>query len=72
MAKTYSGRKVIKVLCRSFGFSFISQKGSHVKLQKEVHGRIITTIVPLHRELLHGTVRGILHLAEVDLEEFSK
>ena len=70
--KVLSGRKVIKILCREFGFSFISQRGSHVKLRKKVKNREITTIVPLHRELALGTLRGILDLAEVEMGEFLK
>lgn len=70
MAKTYSGKKVIRVLSQKFGFSFVSQKGSHVKLRKVDNGKVITTIVPLHRELSHGTLKGALDLAEIDREEF--
>ncbi len=64
------GKKVIKILCREFGFYFISQKGSHVKLKNRVGSRDIITIVPLHRELAGGTLNGILKLAEIDEKEF--
>lgn len=67
-----SGKKVMKILCREFGFYFISQKGSHVKLRKIVGNKKIITIVPLHRELAPGTLRGVLDLAEVDVGEFLK
>ena len=70
MAKTYSGKQVVRILTRSFGFLFISQNGSHVKLRKRIGGRTITTIVPLHRELALGTLRGILELAEMREDEF--
>ena len=72
MAKTYSGKSVVKILSRKFGFSLVFQKGSHVKLRKEVAGRTVTTIVSLHRELSPGTLRGILELAEVNEKEFRK
>jgi predicted RNA binding protein YcfA (HicA-like mRNA interferase family) len=52
MYKPISGRKVIKILCRDFGFYFVSQKGSHVKLRKRINHKEITTIVPLHKEFL--------------------
>ncbi|OIO44766.1 MAG: hypothetical protein COY72_00065 [Candidatus Nealsonbacteria bacterium CG_4_10_14_0_8_um_filter_35_10] len=65
-----SGKEVIKILCREFGFYFVSQKGSHVKLKKTVARREIITIVPLHRELARGTLKGVLELAEIDEEEF--
>ncbi len=35
-------------------------------------GRKIVTVVPLHDELAVGTLRGVLELAKVDLEEFLK
>jgi len=72
MAKTYSGKEVIKILVRRFGFTVISQKGSHVKLRKEKGGRTITIIVPLHRELARGTFLGALELAEVNEEDFRR
>lgn len=72
MSKTLSGKEAVKILCREFGFYFISQKGSHVKLRKKIKGREITTIVPLHKELAPGTLKGVLDLAEVDENEFQK
>ncbi|MDO8474338.1 MAG: type II toxin-antitoxin system HicA family toxin [bacterium] len=70
MAKTFSGKEVMKVLIREFGFSFVSQKGSHAKLKKKVRGRIVTTIVPIHRELAHGTLLGALELAGIEEQDF--
>lgn len=49
---------------------FVSQKGSHIKLAKKVSGREITTVVPQHKELAHGTLKGALELAQVDEKEF--
>lgn len=72
MPKTISGGEVVKVLCRKFGFSFVSQKGSHVKLQKRISNRTIMTIVPLHKELAKGTLLGVLRLAEVDERDFNR
>ncbi len=63
---------MVKILIREFGFSFVSQKGSHTKLRRKVRGRIITTIVPMHRELAYGTLLGVLELAEIGEEEFRK
>ncbi len=70
MPKIFSGQKVIKVLCKDFGFCFVSQKGSHVKLERKLEGKIVITIIPLHKELAPGTFKGILDLAQVDEEEF--
>ncbi|EKD33211.1 MAG: hypothetical protein ACD_76C00068G0008 [uncultured bacterium] len=61
---------MVKILCREFGFYFVSQKGSHVKLKKTVGGRTLSTVVPMHRELAYGTLRGVLELAEVEEKEF--
>jgi predicted RNA binding protein YcfA (HicA-like mRNA interferase family) len=72
MPKILSARKVIKVLCREFGFYFASQKGSHIKLRKKINGQEITTIIPLHKELAPGTLKGVLELAQIDEEEFWK
>ncbi len=70
MPKTLSGKKVIKILCREFGFFLVSQKGSHVKLRKRIKGQEITTVVPLHRELAPGTLKGVLDLAQVNEKDF--
>ena len=70
VAKTFSGKQVMKILIREFGFSFISQKGSHAKLNKKAGGRNVITIIPMHRELAQGTLLGILELAEIDEEDF--
>jgi len=70
MSRILSARRVIKILCRDFGFYFVSQKGSHVKLKKKITGREIITIVPLHKELSPGTLKGVLDLAEVDERDF--
>jgi predicted RNA binding protein YcfA (HicA-like mRNA interferase family) len=70
MPKSASGDEVIKLLSKHFGFIFVSQKGSHVKLKKQSADRTIVTIVPRHRELAIGTLRGVLELAQIDFKEF--
>ncbi len=72
MPKILSGKKVIKILCKEFGFYFYSQKGSHIKLKKKLNKREIVTIVPLHKDLAHGTLKGVLELAEIDEKDFWK
>lgn len=72
MPKSASGKEVVKILTINFGFLFTSQKGSHAKLKKSgPHGEIIT-IVPMHKELARGTLRGVCDLAQVDFDEFKK
>lgn len=72
MPKIYSGKLVIKILSRRFGFSFVSQRGSHVKLERTARNKTITTIVPLHKELSPGTLKGALDLAEIEEKEFGQ
>jgi len=68
--KFFSGKEVIKILCWDFGFGFVSQKGSHVKLKRIIGQKEIITIIPLHKELLRGTFRGVLDLAQVNIKDF--
>ena len=72
MPKSASGKEVVKILTKHFGFLFISQKGSHVKLKKKTILGEIGTVVPMHRELSYGTLRGVLELAQIDIKAFKK
>lgn len=67
-----SGEEAIKILQKGFGFEVVSQKGSHIKLRKTINGKIVTTVVPNHKELMAGTLKGILELAKIDVEDFIK
>ena len=64
-----SGEETISALKR-LGFSQIRQRGSHVVLQKKLQGRSVGCVVPMHKELAIGTLRGILRQAEITPEEF--
>lgn len=44
------------------------RKGSHIVLRKGDIG----TVVPNHKELKIGTIKGVLELAKVSEEEFEK
>ncbi len=57
--------KVIKTL-EKFGFKYVSQKGSHLKYAK--NGYIV--IIPNHDEVAKGTLKSILTMAHIELEEF--
>ena len=48
------------------GFVFKRQRGSHVILRRGNRG----CVVPMHREISRGTLRGILEQAGVSVEEF--
>ena len=65
-----SGREVVKILVKKFGFTVKRQRGSHIVPVKYVDDRKIVTVVPLHPELKRGTLLGVLELAEISREEF--
>lgn len=67
-----SGEKAVKILCNKLGFKLSGRSGSHVRLSKETGEGKVGTVIPLHKELKIGTLKGILKLAKVDEEEFSK
>jgi len=64
-----SGREAIRALGR-LGFEKVRQRGSHVVLKKQTPEGAVGCVVPLHRELALGTLRGILRQAGVRPDEF--
>jgi len=64
-----SGQEAIRAL-EKLGFVQVRQRGSHVVLRKQMAGGTAGCVVPLHRELAIGTLRGILRQAGVTPEEF--
>lgn len=72
MAKTFSGKQVVDILIRDFGFRLAGQKESHVKLKKKAGRGEVIAVVPMHKELATGTLHGALKLADVDYKEFLK
>ena len=72
LLKKISGMDCVKLLCKHFGFQVIRQRGSHVILAKGSGAERKGTVVPSHRELKVGTLKGILELAGVEEKEFSK
>jgi len=64
-----SGQKTVRALER-LGFERVRQKGSHVVLKRQTPEPTVGCVVPLHRELAIGTLRGILRQAGVTPEEF--
>ena len=57
--------EVTKTL-KKFGFEFVSQKGSHMKYSNGKY----TTIIPNHSEVAKGTLKSILFLAHIELDDF--
>jgi len=68
----FSGKNIISILQKSFGFLFVSQKGSHVKLRKIIGNKTLTVIVPDHKELALGTLRSVLRQEDVEPDDFLK
>lgn len=62
-----SPKTVIKGL-EQFGFKFISQKGSHLKYANQSY----VVIIPNHSEVAKGTLKSILSMAHIELEDFLK
>ena len=62
-----SGRECVAALSKR-GFQFKRQNGSHIILRRaEPFGQVV---VPDHRELDRGTLRGILRQVGLSIEEF--
>jgi predicted RNA binding protein YcfA (HicA-like mRNA interferase family) len=70
-SRRVSGHEVIRTLER-LGFVQVRQRGSHVVLKRQTPEGAIGCVVPLHRELALGTLRGILKQARVTSEEFAE
>lgn len=60
-----SGDEAIKIL-KKLGFHEARQKGSHVVLRRDGKG----CVIPRHKELALGTLRGALRQAGVSVDEF--
>ena len=60
-----SGTRVAKALER-LGFTCQRQKGSHLVMRRDSN----VCVVPMHREVDQGTLRGVLRQAGVSPEEF--
>ena len=67
--RSVSGQEAIRTLER-LGFEEVRQRGSHVVLKKQTPEGALGCVVPLHRELAIGTLRGILKQAGVTSDEF--
>ncbi len=62
-----SGKKAVKAFCRA-GWIISRQKSSHMILTKS--DSIVILSVPLHVELDRGTLRGLIGMAGMTVEEF--
>jgi len=60
-----SAQKIIRAL-ETLGFIVLRQQGSHVILRRGNKG----CVVPMHKEVAVGTLRGVLRQADLSPEEF--
>ena len=60
--------KQITSALEKIGFIFVKQRGSHMKYQKGQY----TVIIPNHSEVAKGTLKSILNMANIELDEFLK
>jgi predicted RNA binding protein YcfA (HicA-like mRNA interferase family) len=67
-----SGDKVVRILCNKLGFKITGRTGSHIRLSKMTPKGKVGTVVPMHKELKIGTLKGVLKLAKVDTDDFAK
>jgi predicted RNA binding protein YcfA (HicA-like mRNA interferase family) len=62
--KSLSGDDLLRIFAQ-FGFTKFSQRGSHVKLRRQITaGGRQTLTIPLHREVDKGTLHAILRQAQ--------
>ena len=63
-----SGRETIKVL-NKIGYEFDRQRGSHIIL-RQIDYPFRRIVVPDHKEIAKGTLRGIIRQVGLTVEEF--
>ncbi len=64
-----SGRECVKALNKA-GFYIKRQEGSHIILRKD--NPFTQVVVPDHKELDRGTLRSIIRMANLLVDEFVK
>lgn len=62
-----SGQEAVRIFVR-VGWSVARQRGSHIILTRE--GSLVSLSVPDHRELAPGTLRKLIRLAGMTVEQF--
>lgn len=63
-----SGKELIKKLMK-FGFVVTRQRGSHIRLEKNIGNKTIKITVPNHPLLKKGTLNSIIKASELKQEE---
>ncbi|HUU54996.1 MAG TPA: type II toxin-antitoxin system HicA family toxin [Armatimonadota bacterium] len=60
---------VIRALRRA-GWAVIRQRGSHIRLEKQLGGEVLKLTVPAHRPIKRSTLAHILKQARLTVDEF--
>ena len=63
-----SGQHVVRAF-ENAGWKVTRQAGSHIIMIKE--GSLVTLSVPAHREIARGTLRGLIRISGLSVEEFT-
>ena len=66
-----SSKEVIQRL-EELGFSKARQRGSHIILKKQTPSGEVGCVIPLHKQLAIGTLRGIIKQAGLTVEQFTE
>ena len=61
--------KVIKALQRD-GWVVVRQKGSHIRLQKQLAEEVLKLTIPAHRPIKRSTLSHILKQARISTDKF--
>jgi predicted RNA binding protein YcfA (HicA-like mRNA interferase family) len=67
MLPVLNGRKVVRAF-ESLGWQVVRQRGSHIIMVKD--DEIATLSIPDHREVAKGTLRSLIRIAGITVEEF--
>ena len=60
----------LKFYAINSGFLVSGRTGSHVRLSKMTGDGKVGTVIPDHDELKPGTLKGVLKLAKIDVDDF--
>ena len=63
--------KVIKALQRD-GWVVVRQKGSHIRLQKNIRNEVLKITIPAHRPIKRSTLSHIIKQARLSLDRFNE
>jgi predicted RNA binding protein YcfA (HicA-like mRNA interferase family) len=61
--------KVLRALKRD-GWVVVRQKGSHIRLQKNIKKDVLKLTIPAHRPIKRSTLSHILKQANLELDRF--